>query len=192
MTRSRPRLTRDRIVDVALRIVDADGLDALTMRRLGGELGVDPMMVYRHVADKDALLHQVLDRVRSEMVVPHPPPDDLAELFETVFVEYRRVLAAHPNVISLATRRTDMSKPSGLEHLMNSGMRLDDAVALYQSLIAFTVGFSALGAPAVAGDWDRFPDLLAERLHHWSDETFRRTLRLILAGYGLCPPGGDR
>jgi AcrR family transcriptional regulator len=191
MTRSRPPLSRERIIEVALHIVDAEGLDGLSMRRLGGELGVDPMMVYRHVADKDALVDLVLERVRSKMVVPQPPPDDLAELFETVFVEYRRVLTAHPNVIPLATRRTDVSQPSGLDHLVSSGVPLDDAVQLYQSLTAFTVGFCALGAPAATGDWDRFPDPLAERLHDWSDTTFRRTLRLILAGYGLRPPGGD-
>lgn len=190
MTRSRPPLSRDRIVQVALQLVDADGLDGLSMRRLGGELGVDPMMIYRHVADKDALLELVLDRVRAEMVIPQPPPDDVAELFEMIFVEYHRVLAAHPNVIPLATRRTDMSRPSGLEHLVDTGVPLDDAVALYQSLTAFTVGYSALGAPAVAADWDRFPDPLAERLHDWNDTTFRRTLRLILAGYGLKPTTG--
>jgi AcrR family transcriptional regulator len=177
-------------VEVALQIVDADGLDGLSMRRLGGELGADPMMVYRHVADKDALLELVLDRVRAEMVIPQPPPDDLAALFEAIFVEYHRVLAAHPNVIPLATRRTDMSQPSGLQHLVDTDVPLDDAVALYQSLTAFTVGYSALGAPAAAADWDRFPDPLAERLHDWSEATFRRTLRLILAGYGLTRPTG--
>lgn len=192
MSASRPPLSRDRVVEAALRIVDADGLDALSMRRLGGELGVDPMMVYRHVSDKDALLDLVLERVRSEMVLPDPPPDDLAELFETIFLAYRRVLVDHPNVIPLATRRTDMSRPSGLEYLVERGVPTDDAVALYQSLTAFTVGFCALGAPAVASDWDRFPDPLAERLHDWSDTTFRRTLRLILAGYGLAPPVRDR
>lgn len=188
MTRSRPPLTRDRIVEVALEIVDADGLDGLTMRRLGSELGVDPMLVYRHIADKDALLDLVLERVRAGMAVPQPPSEDLAELFETIFVEYHRVLAAHPNVIPLATRRTDLARPSGLEQLVASGMPLDDAVALYQSLTAFTVGYAALGAPAASGDWDRFPDHLAERLHDWSDTTFRRTLRLILAGFGLTHP----
>lgn len=185
MIGSKPPLSRDRIVEMALQIVDADGLDGLSMRRLGGELGVDPMMIYRHVADKDALLALVVERVRDEMVIPRPPPDDLAELFETIFVEYHRVLVAHPNVIPLATRRTDISGPSGLEHLVDSGMPLQDAVALYQSLAAFTVGFCALGGPAAAADWDRFPDSLTDRLHDWSEDTFRRTLRLILAGYGL-------
>ena len=185
MTRPGPSLSTQRIVQTALRIVDADGLDRLTMRRLGTALGVDPMMVYRHVADKNALLDLVLDQVRAEMALPQPPPEDLAELFEVIFVEYRRVLAAHPNVIPLATRRTDMTRPSGLEHLIDTGMPPDDAVALYQSLAAFTVGFSALGAPQAARDWDRFPDPLAERLHDWNDATFRRTLRMILDGYGL-------
>lgn len=176
-------------METALRVVDVDGLDRLTMRRLGRELEVDPMTIYRYVADKDTLLDLLLERVRSEMRLPQPPPDDPAELFESVFVEYRRVLMAHPNLLALATRRTDTSRPSGLEHLIDSGIPLDDAVALYQSLTAFTIGFSALGGPAVAADWDRFPQDLAERLHDWSDETFRRTLRLILTGYGLLEEG---
>ena len=188
--RDRP-LSRDLVIETALRIVDAGGLDELTMRRLGSELGVDPMMVYRHVPDKDTLLDLMLERVRSQMSLPQPPPEDPAELFEAIFVEYRRVLTAHPALVPLATRRTDVSRPSGLEHLLASGVPVDEAVGLYQSLTAFTVGFSALGAPAVAADWDRFPDDLADRLHDWSDATFRRTLGLIMRGYGLVPGGQD-
>lgn len=172
-------------MDVALDIIDSDGLDALTMRRLGRDLGVDPMMIYRHVPDKDSLLDLMLERVRSRMHIPDPPPDDPGELFALIFSEYRRVLVAHPNLIPLATRRTDVSQPSGLEYLIEVGLPIDEAVALYQSLAAFTIGFSVLGSPQEAANWDMFPAPLAERLHDWSDATFQRTLGLILNGFGL-------
>ena len=180
-----PSLSQERIVDVALDIVDADGLDALTMRRLGGDLGVDPMMIYRHVPDKESLLDLMLERVRSKMHIPQPPPDDPGDLFALIFSEYHRVLVAHPNLIPLATRRTNMSQPSGLDYLIDAGLPIDDAVALYQSLAAFTIGFAVLGSPKEAGNWDQFPDALAERLHDWSDATFQRTLGFILSGFGL-------
>lgn len=180
-----PTLSPERIVDVALDIVDNDGLDALTMRRLGGDLGVDPMMIYRHVPDKESLLDLMLERVRSQMHIPQPPPDDPGELFALIFSEYRRVLVAHPNLIPLAARRTDVSQPSGLDYLIDIGLPVGEAVALYQSLAAFTIGFAVLGSPQESRNWDKFPAPLAERLHDWSDATFQRTLGLILSGFGL-------
>ena len=178
-------LSQERIVETALEIVDSHGLEGLTMRRLGSELGVDPMMIYRHVPNKDGLLHLVLERIRSEMRLPDPPPDDPARLLEEIFVAYHRALAAHPNMLPLATRRTDMSATSGLEFLVDLGLSPDDAVELFQSLTAFTVGFAALGAPAVAEDWKRFPAPLVERLGDWKEETLRRTLHMMLAGWGV-------
>lgn len=56
-------LSPDRIVDAAIRMADRDGLGNLSMRRLGAELGVDPMAVYHHVPDKSALLALMVDRV---------------------------------------------------------------------------------------------------------------------------------
>jgi AcrR family transcriptional regulator len=132
-------LTRDEILDTALRIVDADGLAALTMRRLGDALGVDAMMVYRHVANKEALLNLTVERMRSEMDLGAEMPRDPSGMLEAIFSEYRRVLAAHPNMLPLATRRTDPADLSGLEFLIEQGLARDDAVELYQSLTAFTV-----------------------------------------------------
>ncbi len=182
--RSRP-LTRDEILDAALRIVDEEGLEALTMRKLGAALGVDPMMLYRHVPNKEALLDLTVDRMRSEMRFADPLPDEPSAMFEAIFTEYRRVLTAHPNMLPLATRRTDQSATTGLEYLIDRGLDLDTAVELYQSLTAFTIGYSLLGSPAVKDDWGRFLPELAERLGDWRDVTFRRTLRAVMDGYGL-------
>lgn len=58
-----PALSRDKIVEVAIAIADAEGLDALSMRRLGAELSVRPMSLYRHVPSKDDLLELINDAV---------------------------------------------------------------------------------------------------------------------------------
>lgn len=177
-------LTRDEILEVALRIIDSEGLAGLSMRRLGAALGVDPMMIYRHVHNKEALLDLTVEWMRSGMALENLP-DQPSAMLEAIFVEYRRVLAAHPNMLPLAMRRTDATGTSGIQFLVDQGLASNDAVELYQSLAAFTVGFALLGSPLADGQWTEVSDELAERLHDWRDTTFRRTLRIIIHGYGL-------
>jgi len=178
--RKQRSLTREEVVETALQIVDDEGLEALSMRRLGAALGVEAMALYRHVPNKETLLDLVVDRMRSEAHVAEPHADDPAELMAAIFVEYRRVLAAHPNLVPLAIRRTGTGTPAGLEFLINSGLDPDQAVELYQSLLAFTFGFSLLAAEeSMAEDADQQID----RLGRWGDDTYRRTLGLILTGY---------
>lgn len=183
--RKRSTLTREQVVDTALGIVDEEGLEALSMRRLGKELGVEAMALYRHVPNKDALLDLAVERMRAEVDLKDPVTEDPAELMAAIFLEYRRVLTAHPNMLPLAARRTDTGSVSGLEYLVDQGMALNDAVELYQSLLAFTVGYSLLGAAQTGSDWTGVPGDVAERLQHWRDDTFRRTLQAMIAGYGL-------
>jgi len=182
--RSRP-LTRDEVIGAALQIVDDQGLEALSMRRLGSALGVEAMALYRHVPNKDALLDLTVDRMRSEMRIADDLPDDPAGVLEAIFVEYRRVLLDHPNMLPLAARRTDTGGPSGLAYLIDRGLDLDTAVSLYQSLLAFTVGYSVLGAQRVGVDWPGVPDDIADRLGEWKDTTFRRTICAVMAAHGL-------
>jgi AcrR family transcriptional regulator len=180
--RERP-LTRAEVLDAALAIVDSEGLPALTMRRLAAAVGVEAMSLYYHVPHKEALLDGVVDRMRAEMRLPETAPSDWADTLEAIFVEYRRVLAAHPNMLPLAARRTDNAGASGLEYLIDQGLAPEDAVELYQSLVAFTIGYSVLSAPLVETAWAGLPEALAERLGEWRDATFRRTLRIVMDGY---------
>lgn len=67
---TRPPLDRERVVRTAVAFADVHGLDALTMRRLSAELGVVPMALYKHVADKDDLVDAMIDAV----VASYPSP----------------------------------------------------------------------------------------------------------------------
>jgi AcrR family transcriptional regulator len=63
-------LSRDAILDAALAVIDAEGLDAVTMRRVAADLGTGPASLYAHVADKEEMVAAVLDRVFAEMPFP--------------------------------------------------------------------------------------------------------------------------
>jgi len=73
-SRRRP-LSQGLIVDTAMRILDADGLDALSMRRVAQELRTGPASLYAHVANKGELLELMIDRVVGEIEVPDPEPE---------------------------------------------------------------------------------------------------------------------
>lgn len=71
----RPRLSRERVLQTAIDLADSRGLEALTMRRLGEELGVEAMSVYRHVANKRDLLNAMIDAVFQEVDLPSHTDD---------------------------------------------------------------------------------------------------------------------
>lgn len=102
---------------------------------------------------------------------------------QAIFAEYRRVLAAHPNLMSLAGRRVESDPDSGLVFLVQQGFSDDAAVELWQSMIAFTVGFSMFSSPYAESDTSDLPPGLARRMADWRDETCSRGLRMLLEGY---------
>jgi TetR/AcrR family transcriptional regulator, tetracycline repressor protein len=108
----RPALiSRERVLTEALKIVDEHGLERLTMRRLGAELGVDPMTVYHHVADKAALFDGLVERVFSEIKLDRPTgewSDDLRALTCAV----RSTFLAHGNAVPLLGTRPPVTAPA--------------------------------------------------------------------------------
>ena len=63
-------LTRQRIAEAALRVIDREGLNALTMKRLGSELGVEAMSLYFHFSKKEEILDEVVDLLFRELELP--------------------------------------------------------------------------------------------------------------------------
>ena len=98
----REPLSRERIVDTAIALVDAEGMDALTMRRLGAELGMDPMAVYYYLPNKAALLDAVVEAVMSEIDLGVDDPSAPAEeRLISAAKAYAEVLVRHRNAIPL-------------------------------------------------------------------------------------------
>ncbi|WP_371494088.1 TetR/AcrR family transcriptional regulator [Kitasatospora sp. NBC_00374] len=100
-------LSRDAIVRAAVALLDADGIQAFSMRKLAGELDVTPMSVYWYVDNKDELLELALDEVLGEMRIPPLNADadadaDWRHHLRTLAHEYRRCIQQHPWAAQLA------------------------------------------------------------------------------------------
>ena len=94
MQRREP-LTRARIWQAAVKLADRGGIESLSMRRLGQELGVDPMALYRHVRNKDDLLDGLLEAILRQ-VEPPAPGDDWKSTVRAQAMSARAVMLRHP------------------------------------------------------------------------------------------------
>lgn len=106
-----PVISREQILTVALRIVDQHGLQRLTMRRLGAELGVDPMAVYHHIADKAALFDGLVERVYSEIELP-PRTGRWDHDLRAVARSMRTTFLAHGEANALLGTRPAITQPA--------------------------------------------------------------------------------
>jgi AcrR family transcriptional regulator len=149
--RNNGQLTRSMILQAALAIVDRDGVDGLSMRRLSDALGRDPVMLYRHVANKAAVLDGVAEIVLGKLQVDTADPDWAGQL-RTVARDFRQLALAHPNVVPLLVTRP-LATPLGqrppgmlrpLEHVLalltSVGFAGDEALHIYRLLFGFLYG----------------------------------------------------
>jgi AcrR family transcriptional regulator len=102
---ARTPLTREAIVDAALRVVDKDGAGGLNMRRVAEELGTGPASLYWHVPSKDELINLIVDRVVGEIEPPTPDPARWQEQFREWALRAREVFQRHPGVGGLTLGR---------------------------------------------------------------------------------------
>jgi AcrR family transcriptional regulator len=145
---SHPGLDRGQIVDAGLRLVDAEGVEALSLRRLAADLRVTPMALYWHVRDKAELLDLIGERVLETVVVPEPM-GDWRRLLRDVHLAMLRPLLEHPNAVELMVGRARFG-PAGialferiLEILREAGLTPAAAFDAYQALYLFQLGFTA-------------------------------------------------
>ena len=102
---ARAPLSREAIVDAALRVLDREGAAGLSMRRVADELGTGPASLYWHVANKDALIDLIVDRVAGEVPLPEPEPDRWQEQLRDWLLGVRDVFGRHPGVAALTLGR---------------------------------------------------------------------------------------
>src|SRR5579859_6686666 len=103
---SEPRspLTKERVLRTAIDLADQSGLEALSMRRLGQELGVEAMSLYKHVANKDDILNSIIDMVVGEIALPTPGAGWRAAMRRRA-ISAHQVLLRHPWACMLMVSR---------------------------------------------------------------------------------------
>jgi AcrR family transcriptional regulator len=104
--RTRAALTPDLIIDAASRLAATAGADALTVRRLGKELGADPTAIYRHFRDKDEIILEVADRLVAATVDALPADLPWRPRLEWLARQTVRTFVAHPAVAPIVALRT--------------------------------------------------------------------------------------
>jgi AcrR family transcriptional regulator len=201
-------LSRDRVLRAAVDLADRSGVEAVTMRRLGDELGFEAMSLYRHVANKDDLLDGMLDVVLAEWRLP----DSDTAWVEAIKSSARSVhdgLRRHPWAARLLTTGARF-RPARV-HYMNSllgrlreaGFDPDSTYHVYHVLDGYIFGFSLweIAYTTMADDvkgrastlmetipWDEYTDLAEHRDQHTSEgphqevNAFEVGLDLILDG----------
>jgi len=150
-------LTREMLTAAALRIVDRDGLEALSMRKLGSELGVDAMAAYRHIPNKGILLDEVVAAVMSEIDVDAvdaslPWRDQLRALA----LSFLATLMAHPHAAPLIAERSLRTAGSlrvverALRIMTDAGAQLADAVATIDAIGLLASGIAQVASASAA------------------------------------------
>ena len=176
-------LTRERVLEAALRLVDEEGLDALTRRRLGQELGRDAMTLYRYAPDQAALLDGIVELVLDELVIP-----DDGQAWQTQLRRgahnFRQLALAHPHVVGLIVTRP-MSTPLGLrplgtlrplenmlELLTAAGFSREVALQIHRIYVGFLYGHILTELQEVVVNPDETDDLLRLGLHRLPPREF--------------------
>ena len=143
----RTRLTRERVLRAAIALVDEDGIDSLTMRKLGHRLGVEAMSLYNHVVNKDDILDGILDIVVGEIEQPSAGSDWRAAMRRRA-ISVHEVLSRHPWASALMESRTSPG-PAQLRYydsvigsLRGAGFSIAMAAHAFSALDSYIYGFS--------------------------------------------------
>jgi AcrR family transcriptional regulator len=190
------KITREAVLAAALEIIDRDGADALSMRRLARALDRDPMIIYRHAPGKAALLDGVAETVLGQLQVDCADPDWAGQLRE-VARRYRALALAHPHVVPLIVTRP-LATPLGLRPggtlrpledilvlLTRAGFSGPDALHIYRALFGFLHGHVLDELQELVENPDETDDLLRLGLHRLPIGEFPllRGLASALAAY---------
>ena len=201
----RSTLSREAIVRAAMDLADAEGLDAVSIRRVATELGARAMSLYTYIARKEDLFDLMADEVSAELHVPGPLPPDWREATLAIARRERAAAHRHPWIVRLATRRTStgLVGPNSLRHLEQSLEALDSLAGppelkwrVMAAVADYSSGFIQRELGAVANPQlrehlrtmtapDRYPRLaamLAEPLPKGDDDEFEVGLRWLLDG----------
>lgn len=158
---NREPLSREAYSDAALRLIDEQGIDGLTMRSLGTAMGVHGTAVYRHFSNKEELIEAALARMLETSGVAAPEDGTPRERLLGLLRSLRRAFAAHPNLALPNLRMQDEQATvefvrTAIRLLTEMGITGRHTAVAYQMLETFHVGWTAC-------DWADYPDALEAR-----------------------------
>jgi AcrR family transcriptional regulator len=174
----RERLTRKRILETALEIVDREGLEELSMRRLASELGVSAMSLYNHVPNKDALLEGITEKLLSEINLGAIETQDWAEGLKTGFRLFRKLLLEHPNALPCIENKPvvtpDAFRPIelSLSLLVQAGFSPPEALFAHWTLVGYTIGHVSFQVNNPMGNPQGAEELMVMKLQRLPREEF--------------------
>ena len=189
-------MTRELVLTTALGLIDADGVEHLSMRRLGQALKRDPMTLYRYAENKTALLDGVVELVMNELAVDPTDTDWVAQL-RIVGRSFRNLALEHPHVVPLLVTRP-LATPLALRHrgtlrpleailelLTNAGFTDVEALHIYRAFIGFLYGHVLNELQELVENEEETNDLLRLGLHRLPIREFPllRGLAPALAAY---------
>ena len=143
----RQPLSRRRVLEEAVRFVDREGLEALTMRKLGAELGVEAMSLYNHVPNKSALMDGMVEVLLGEVEIP-TENCGWEERIREGYGAFRRLAHRHPNVFPLLVNRPPDTMDGVwlveefLRTLEEAGFGRETALHAFRVLSSYTFGYA--------------------------------------------------
>ena len=141
-------MSRAAILEAALTLADAHGIEAVTMRRIAGVLGVSQMAAYRHVATKEEIVQGLGEHAWQELEADLDPALAWDEQLRRVFLQMHETHRRHPGLVEILLARPVSGLPvyRTMERLVgvlrSAGFSLDDAIQALASLESYTFGFS--------------------------------------------------
>jgi AcrR family transcriptional regulator len=164
------QLSRKRIIGTAIKLIEAEGVEAASMQRLATELGCGLISLYNHVPSKDVLLDGVADEVMSGIAWTYPPEASPQDQMRALVREVRQRAGAHPRCAMLALSRrgvpASLARPAEtvLAALREAGFSGPDAVRIVRTFAAYLLGLLAWETGFAPGLTDG-GDGAARRLH---------------------------
>jgi AcrR family transcriptional regulator len=198
-------LSRERVLRAAVALADQSGIESLTMRRLGQQLGVEAMSLYNHMASKDDILDGIADLVLSDIDVP-PAGTDWKTAMRQRSISAHKVLLAHPWAAMLIMSRFNIGPgmtrylDATLGRLRDGGFSIEGALDAWHTLDSHLYGFTLqqLNLPFEAGEarqvsagvlsqlpvheYPHVVEVITEIMRSGREENFEFGLDLILDG----------
>jgi AcrR family transcriptional regulator len=140
----REPITLERIVTAAIELIDRDGIDGLSMRKLGAALGIRGMSLYTHVPNKEALLFEVIREMFQELPLEPDTGDPWQEQLKDVMRSFRDIGRAHPQVFVLFTSRpwfrVTGGERNGIDMLERAGFDRETSSLIIRSASNYVLG----------------------------------------------------